>query len=137
VKRAPARPDRATSTQTERKTSDTVQVDAAHVGAANIDAARRLAAPAAREGAHHREQPERPARSAASAAAPHAATRPSRAGATRQLSTAARSNLAAADTAQPSTDYVTLYGAIGGAALAALLGMGGVAIWRRRGTDIV
>ncbi|HEU5006938.1 MAG TPA: hypothetical protein VFT67_08205 [Jatrophihabitantaceae bacterium] len=87
-------------------------------------------APAAiRSAAHPASRPR-----SAAVAAPGAATSTPRPDAVRRLSTATRSNLAAADTTPASTDYVALYGAIGGAALAALLGMGGVAIWRRRGT---
>jgi hypothetical protein len=52
-----------------------------------------------------------------------------------RVSSAARSNLASVDAPREATDYVTLYGAIGGAALAGLLGMGGVALWRRRGAS--
>lgn len=50
----------------------------------------------------------------------------------RRVSSSARADLAAVDTARADTDYVRLYGAIGGTALVALLAMGGVALWRRR-----
>ena len=129
VRRFAAQPHRATSTKPDA-------VAAVRTQAQQND--QRQASPqvqldAARTTVH---QHARPAHRPAPAEAPHSAangsTNPAAIG---RLSTSARSSLASADTSNPATDYVTLYGAIGGAALAALLGMGGVAVWRRRGAD--
>jgi hypothetical protein len=127
VRRSAAQPHHATSTNPDAVAAVQTQSQQNDHG----QASQRVQLDAARTTIHHRARPaHRPAPAAPWRPAANGTTNPV---ATGHLSTQGRSSLAAADTSNPATDYVTVYGAIGGAALAALLGMGGVAVWRRRG----
>lgn len=129
VQRPPAQPHHATSA----RTGPAGAAAAVQARAEQPEQRSQEAAAAAPGGINSAAHPEPRPRSAA-LPMPGAATSTPRPDAVRRLATSARSNLASADTTPAATDYVALYGAIGGAALAALLGMGGVAVWRRRGT---
>lgn len=127
VRRTAAQPHHATATSAaamQARAATRPQQQAQQVAAA---------APAQGQPAAHPPRRLRPADLPPSGTAA-SSTRP---GTVRHLSRAARGSLAASDTARPASDYVAVYGAIGGAALAALLGTGGVAVWRRRGTGEV